>query len=235
MDSTEFLKMMVAGYSDAADIEKVVQNFIVLDDNAKTNAESIENLKKRVEKLEKTQPDIKINSFTVTPKTVEKGDVVSIDCAWDLSTESVKTVLNGITLTGNSYTDTGVASNKTYNLSVEDERGKKATANASVSFVNRIYYGASAAEILTADAVKNMTSVVSGAKNRTTILKPSNQYMYYCYPKSLGTSTFKIGIMTGGFVDPVEINVPNTKGFTEAYFVYRSENKVSGTFELTVE
>lgn len=236
MNSTDFLNMNVPEYSDAADIAKVSENFETLDNNIKITADELADLKARIIKLEKTQPDIKINSFSANPKIAEKGDVVSVSLAWDLSTEAVKQTVNGITVTGNSYTDTGVASDKAYNLYVEDERGKKASAVASVVFANRVYAGVSGSASLSAAEVKQLAErLVTPSKNRTIVLTAKDQYVYYAYPKSMGTSIFRIGMFTGGFNQPYEINIENTKGYTETYYVYRSDNTLDDTFELIVE
>lgn len=236
MNITDFLKMNIPEYSDAADILKVSENFEKLDDNIKSTAKGLEDLKVRVSKLEKTAPDIKIISFTISPKLVEKGDVVSVDCKWELSLEAVKTTINNINVEGTEYTDTGVGSNKSYNLYVEDERGKKASAVASVVFTNRIYAGKSSEAEATANVIKNLeNNVVAVSKNRTVVISANNQYVYYAYPKAFGTSTFRVGMFSGGFNDPTEMVVENTKGFSEVYYIYRSANKLTGTIELTVE
>lgn len=236
MESTDYLKMNVPGYSDAADIAKVSENFETLDNNIKSTAEELEDLKVRVSKLEKTAPDIKIISFTTSPKLVEKGDVVSVNCKWELSLEAVKTAINNISVEGTEYTDAGVGSNKSYNLYVEDERGKKASAVASVVFANRIYAGKSSEAEATASVIKSLeNNVVAVSKNRTVVILANNQYVYYAYPKALGTSTFRVGMFSGGFNDPAEMVIENTKGLSEIYYIYRSTNKLTGTIELTVE
>jgi len=236
MESTEYLKMNIPEYKDAADIAKVSENFQTIDKSAKSTSEEIENLKYRVSKLEKTAPDIKIINFTVNPKVVEKGDVVSVDCRWELSLDAVKTTINNISVEGTEYTDTGIGSNKSYNLYVEDERGKKASAVASVVFANRIYAGKSSEAEATANIIKNLeNNVVAVNKNRTVVISANNQYVYYAYPKELGTSTFRVGMFSGGFNDPAEMVIENTKGYSEIYYSYRSTNKLTGTIELTVE
>lgn len=236
MESTDFLKMNVPGYNDAADIAKVSENFETLDNNIKSTAEELEDLKVRVSKLEKTQPDIKINSFAANPKLIEKGDVVSINLTWNLSTEAVKQTVNGIVVTGDRYIDTGIASDKEYTLNVEDERGKKASAVASATFANRVYAGSSRNENATVSEIKQFSyNVVSTTKNRTIVITANDEYVYYAYPKIYGKSILKVGVLVGGFMDAKEMNIENSKGYTEAYYVYRSDNKLTGTVELTVE
>lgn len=236
MESTDFLKMNVPGYSDAADILKVSENFEKLDDNLEGTAEKVADLERRLEKLEKTAPDIKVIGFTATPRIAEKGDVVSVELKWELSSEATKTTVNGIVVAGTEYTDTGVASDKAYSLYAEDERGKTASATAAVTFANRIYAGASSDPSATAEVIKRFpNNVVLPNKNRTVIIRANNEYVYYAYPKSLGTSVLKAGVLIGGFMDPVEMNIENSKGYTETYYIYRSDNKLTGTVEVTVE
>ena len=60
------------------------------------------------------------------------------------------------------------------------------------------------------------------------------EYIYYAYPKRLGTSEFMVNDFTGGFEDPAIVSIDNHSEFYEDYYVYRSANKLSSTFEVHV-
>ena len=62
----------------------------------------------------------------------------------------------------------------------------------------------------------------------------NDEYIYYSYPKRLGTSEFEINGFVGGFEDPTIIAIDNHSEYEEDYYVYRSANKISGTFTVHV-
>jgi hypothetical protein len=100
----------------------------------------------------------------------------------------------------------------------------------SVSFANRIYYGA-AADLTT---VTNLTSILSNTPERTiTVDAEAGQYIIYAIPARLGDVAFYVGGFEGGFEDPVEQIITNLSGYVETYKIYRSTN--AGLGDTTVE
>ncbi|MHA1303625.1 MAG: hypothetical protein ACTSPI_07990 [Candidatus Heimdallarchaeaceae archaeon] len=55
-----------------------------------------------------------------------------------------------------------------------------------------------------------------------------NEYMLFAFPKRLGTVTFWVGGFEGGFESPETVSVTNVNGWTEDYYVWRSENSNLG-------
>lgn len=93
-----------------------------------------------------------------------------------------------------------------------------------------IYYGA-APDL---SDVTSLTSIKSSNKTRTiTVDAGEGEYIIYAYPKRLGTVEFWVGQFEGGFDAPVEQQITNSYGLTEAYYVYKSENADLG--ETTIE
>lgn len=93
-----------------------------------------------------------------------------------------------------------------------------------------IYYGA-APDL---SDVTSLTSIKSSNKTRTiTVDAGAGEYIIYAYPKRLGTVEFWVGQFEGGFDAPVEQQLTNSYGLTEAYYVYKSENANLG--ETTIE
>lgn len=98
MESTDYLKMNVPGYSDAADILKVSENFETLDDSIKNTAEELAELKVKTgvaaQKLEdvsnavdKNKDDINVNKVNI-----ESNAAAINDLRTDLS--AAETVIN---------------------------------------------------------------------------------------------------------------------------------------------
>lgn len=93
-----------------------------------------------------------------------------------------------------------------------------------------IYYGAAP----NLSNVTSLTSIKSSNKTRTiTVDAGEGEYIIYAYPKRLGTVEFWVGQFEGGFDAPVEQQITNSYGLTEAYYVYKSENADLG--ETTIE
>ena len=67
----------------------------------------------------------------------------------------------------------------------------------------------------------------------------SGQYIWYALPKSIGKCSFKVGGFEGGF-SLVTFNsndyfsFTNASGYSEDYYVYRSDNAALGNTSVTV-
>jgi hypothetical protein len=172
---------------------------------------------------------IVINSFSAAPPVSEIGSSQTITLAWSLNKAATSQNINGSPVTGNSKQYTGVTTGTTYTLNVSDGQTSASKA-VSVSFANRIYYGA-AADLTT---VTNLGSVLSNDPERTiTVDAGTGQYIVYAIPARLGDVTFFVSGFEGGFEDPVEQTLTNGSGYQETYKVYRSTNANLGN--TTVE
>lgn len=111
------------------------------------------------------------------------------------------------------------------------ERKEDAIAYLNSQFESvEIYYGA-APDL---SDVTSLTSIKSSNKTRTiTVDAGEGEYIIYAYPKRLGTVEFWVGQFEGGFDAPVEMDLENSYGLTETYYVYKSENADLG--ETTIE
>lgn len=181
----------------------------------------------RVDALE--YKSIAINSFSAAPPVSEMGSSQTITLAWSLNKTATSQNINGAPVTGNSKQYTGVTTGTTYTLNVSDGQ-TSASRSVSVSFANRIYYGA-ASDLTT---VTSLSSVLSNDPERTiTIDAGADEYIIYAIPARLGDVTFFVSGFEGGFEDPVEQMLTNNSGYQETYKVYRSTR--SGLGETTVE
>lgn len=195
-------------------------------DKDKTSAD-INEIKARLDDLE--YKSITINSFTASPSVAERGSTATINLAWTLNKSAVSQEINGASVTGNTKQYDNVTNNVTYTLSVSDGKNT-ANKSASVSFVNRIYYG-SAADLST---VVNLESVLSDNKSRTiTVNAEGGEYIIYAIPQRLGNVQFYVSGFEGGFDEPVVQQIRNANGYTEAYNVYKSTRPSLG--ETTIE
>ena len=207
-------------YPDAEAVEEAL--------NRANQAEiDIISIKQRLDELE--YKDIKINSFSAAPPISELGSLQTITLGWSLNKTATSQSINGTQVTGNTKQYTGVTSGTTYTLNVSDGQ-TSASKSVSVSFANRIYYGAS----VNISNVTALTSILSNDPERTiTVDAGSSEYIIYAIPARLGDVTFFVSGFEGGFENPVEQTLTNSSGYHESYKIYRSTR--AGLGETTIE
>lgn len=190
---------------------------------------AIANLSKRVADLEASGDVITINTLTATPSLIAKGTSASIALAWTLTGTAASQTINGVSVTGTSYTANAVTSDTTYTLVAKTASGKTATKSTSVKFANYIYWGSSANTTINAALISGLqNNVLSNDPLRTVNITSNNEYVYYAYPKRLGSVAFEVSGFTGGFQLPVVVSYLNSAGYTEDYYVYQSNRILSG-------
>lgn len=203
----------------------------------------------KTQALEKEIADLKyfaidINSFSAAPSTVEMGSTInSVILSWGTNKKPTALALDGASIdaTTTSKTVTGAfTSNKTWTLEATDERGAKSTKSATLSFLNGVYYGVSnLTEITDSNGVlatfrdsltKNLRS---GKLTSFSVNAGEGEYIYYLLPKRMGACSFNVGGFDGGFSLIDTVNLTNASGYTEEYYIYRSDN--AGLGQTTVK
>lgn len=195
--------------------------------NGKADEQECVDIRARLDALE--YKNIVINSFSAAPPINEMGSSQTITLAWSLNKTATSQNINGSPVTGNSKQYTGVTGSTSYTLNVSDGQ-TSASKSVSVSFANRIYYGA-AADLSNVTA---LTGILSNDPERTiTVDAGAGEYIIYAIPARLGDVTFFVSGFEGGFENPVEQTLTNSSGYQETYKVYRSTNANLGN--TTVE
>ena len=197
--------------------------------SGKANEQECVDIRARLDALE--YKSIQINSFSAAPPVSEIGSSQTITLAWTLNKQATSQNINGTPVTGSTKQYTGVTTGTTYTLNVSDGQ-TSASKSVSVSFANRIYYGA-AADLTT---VTSLSSVLSNDPERTiTVDAGAGEYIIYAIPARLGDVKFFVSGFEGGFEDPVEQTLTNSSGYQESYKVYRSTNANLGTTTVEVK
>lgn len=197
--------------------------------NDKANESECVDIRARLDALE--YKSIAINSFSAAPPVSELGSSQTITLAWSLNKTATSQNINGTPVTGNTKQYTGVTSNQTYTLNVSDGQ-TSASKSVSVSFANRVYYGA-AADLTTVTA---LTSLLSNDPERTiTVNAGAGEYIIYAIPARLGDVTFFVSGFEGGFEDPEEQILTNASGYQETYKIYRSTNANLGSTTVEIK
>lgn len=206
-----------------------------------------ETLQNQVNELVKSVGDllysaIDIIRFTNSVGSVEIGSVVNeLTLSWELNKVPTSQTVDGesedVSTRSKKLTGLNMTTNRTFTLAVTDEREATDSANTTVSFLNGIYYGATAAPA-TLDSAFILTlakKTLSSTKGRTIdVTAADGQHIWYALPKRLGTCRFTVGGFEGGF-DLVEtINFTNSKGYTEPYYIYRSGQTGLGETKVVI-
>lgn len=202
-----------------------------------STAASIATINQRLANLEGGEV-IGILSFTATPQMCEKGATENVILSWTTKGDVRSAKINGETVTGNTKTIANLSSTQEFTLIIEDAKGITDQMKIVVPFINHIYWGTDSSGLMTEGTVKGLDySELSDVAARSIRFTVNNSYIYYSYPKRLGTVQFKVGQLVGGFCDPDSVVIDNHAGYTEEYYVYRSNQKlgVNGPVSVTVE
>lgn len=211
-----------------------------------------ENTEERLDAIEKQLSDITYKEITaslsVTPYIAEMGQSVkNAELTWSISKDTKHVALylpggKGAFVPRNGVyqyiDDVEYTSDATWTLKAieADEKGATATATATLSFYNGVYYGAAAEpETYSSNFILGLTKTLRNNKLPSFSANAGvGQYIYYCLPKRMGTCSFKVGGFDGGFTLVKELNFTNASGYTETYYIYRSDNAALGTTSVIV-
>lgn len=102
----------------------------------------------------------------------------------------------------------------------------------TINFYNYRFWGATiAASGYTEAIVEGIgNSELSNSKSKTfSVTAGAGEYIIFAYPTRLGTATFTVGGFEGGFQSPETVSVTTASGYTENFYVYRSQNSGLGS------
>jgi len=103
------------------------------------------------------------------------------------------------------------------------------TATRTLTFLFRRpnYYGVSSSASLGPTGLTSLSSVLDENISHSFIVSPNDEYIYYAYPSTYGTSPiFKIGGFLGAVINIASgMAHTNQSGYVTNYEIYRSTNK----------
>ena len=135
-----------------------------------------------------------------------------------------------------SYTHTGanLTTNTTYTITVGDGTNTS-TGTTTVAFYYKKYYGNQANSTLTDPQIIALaTSALASSRATTFSQTCANEYIYVCYPASWGTASFKINGLTSTAWTLVTRTFVNASGNSSSYNIYRTDNLLTGTYDIIV-
>lgn len=181
---------------------------------------------------------------------LEKGQSLSqANLAWtfskDLAEGTASLTDHGAVATKTGSTvlqyDPPLTANKTWTLvgkevQVPGKSQAQVTKSVSVQFLNGVYYGAAALPASIDSAfILGLTKTLSAS--RVSSFKANagaGEYVWYVLPEGIGKCAFNVGGFDGGFALVDTIQFTNASGFTESYYVYRSDNASLGSVTVSV-
>ena len=205
---------------------------------------SLDNVKKAIDnilaKIYYVEP--KINTFTMTPATdkYEIGTTVSsITFEWTYNKDIISQSLTDCTLTASDTTatyDGTITANKTFTLTASDGTNS-VSASKTISFMHKIYYGASSTtENFDSAFILGLSNkeFASSFKRKYVMDIGNNEYGYVCYPSAWGTiNSWWIGGFEVTTSDCGTIAFTNASGNTTTFRITRTSK--SGLGNITAE
>lgn len=183
---------------------------------------------------------ISIEMFTNNVNTVEMGQTVTdVTLSWSYNKTPTTAKLDGtlidVSATSKSLTGQTITSNKTYTLAVTDERDASANKTTSISFLNGVYWGVALDSTLNSAFILALNKGLQSNRSKTfTVNAGVGQYIYYACPARYGACKFNVGGFDGGFSLVSTISFKNASGYTEDYYVYKSDNANLGSTTVKV-
>lgn len=225
------------------EIEEVDANWSELDARTKsslTGYNSIQELGEKIRALEYIAPAI--NSFTNNVGTVRMGAVVqSVKFDWavnkEITSQSINQGVGSITpATARTKTITGqnITADITYQLTIGDGTGT-ATRTTKISFLNDRFWGVSASATLSNAQVLALANELSGSRAKSFSQNGDGKYIFYAWPKRLGAiSNMNVNGLAFTAYTLVEQSVTNAEGFSELYYVLRTNTVQNGTLNISI-
>jgi len=125
----------------------------------------------------------------------------------------------------------------TFTLGATGNDSSYVTSTDTITFRNNNYYGVSSSASLTGGDLGSLTAFLDNNRAATVSVNAgSGEYIYYAYPSSYGDASFTVGGFAGGFskLHGGATAHTNSAGFSETYFIYRSDNASLGSTTVVV-
>jgi hypothetical protein len=173
------------------------------------------------------------NLANVQPNTIKIEDTTaSVVLATGLSTTPpYSSTYTGITKT--------FVSSENFRITGTNTQGNSFSANFTISWYDRIYYGESATVPLTAADIKGLraSTLQFGFARTYNFIASPYEYKYLGIPISMGTpSSYRDQStqLSVPFNAPYEVDVTNIYGVVVSYGVYQTYNKLGGPLNVEV-
>jgi hypothetical protein len=182
---------------------------------------------------------LQLTSFTNTVGTVEIGQTVSsVTLNWvfnkDVTGQSINQGIGVLPVAQRSYADAGTwTANRTYTLSATDGT-TPVNGNTSISFSNKRYWGVSNQSTLNDAQIIALNGEFASSRSQSRTLTAAAEYVYFAYPAAWGAATFTVNGLPNTAWTLTVISFTNASGYASSYNLYRSDNLLTGTYQIVV-
>jgi hypothetical protein len=181
-----------------------------------------------------------VTSFTNDVGTIETGGSISVvSLAWafnkSISSQSINQGIGSLPAAQRSFAVSGAfTSSTTFTLSAQDDHATSCNGNTTVSFMQKRYWGVSSNSSLNDAQIIALNSEFSSSRSQTRTMAPSAQYLYFAYPASFGAATFTVNGLPNTDWTLIQRSFVNASGYSESYRIYRSNNMLTGNYQIAV-
>lgn len=193
---------------------------------------TVTNVQEALDKVFYVTPSV---TMTSNHATQEKGvTVTNLILSWSINKSIVSQSINqGIgsldpSLRSHSLSGLTLTTNTSYMITVNDGK-TPATSTATVSFMQKRYWGTSALTSLADGDIIALSSEFSSSRAQSRTMNGNGEYIYFAYPSSFGAATFTVNGLLSTAWTLVTRSFINASGYSESYNIYRSNTVQNGT------
>jgi hypothetical protein len=130
----------------------------------------------------------------------------------------------------------------TYGVCVKSICNEQSITNSNINWRNKVFTFKSSTLYVNASIVPALSSgILASDKNKTLTNEVfNNQFLYHVYPSSFGVPTFNVnGLANTAWGNSAsgtlfKINYTNPNGYLNQYYVARSDNRITGTYNINI-
>lgn len=183
---------------------------------------------------------ISVTSLTSSIQSAEIGSTInSLVLNWSYNANIIaQSITNtGATLAASDRTytySTPISSDRTFILTGTDGTST-ASASVSITFYRKRHWGANENESLTDAQIRGLSgSEFATARAASKAITASGQYIYIAYPASFGEATISVNGLINTAWNLTTRGYSNYYGHESQYHIYRSQYKLTGTYQITI-
>lgn len=185
-----------------------------------------------------------ITSFTNNVGSVEIGSTVTsttltwtIDESADLTDQTLNQSIGSVGTVVRQYIHSdSYTTDRTYTLTITDGVNPD-NASTSIYFRHKRYWGTNANTSLNDAQIIALSSELSTSRSMSKSITSAAAYIYFAWPSSWDSSppaTFTVNGLNNTAWTYVTRNFINASGYTEEYRIYKSDNLLTGSYDIVV-
>ena len=201
----------------------------------------VSDLESRVIVLE--NPKVEISTFSCAPSSFQLGNTItSVVLIWNYTNEEevISQSINGVSIPiadrAYTFSDQSITDTTSFTLTCIDTNNHSISKTVYLTALPIIVYGAATIPSEYDSTFLNSLSsqLYDGTDTSVTINAATNKYSFICYPLRYGVKHFLFNNLEGGFAYQDTISYTNSYGYTESYYIYRSDYPSLGQIKIKI-